>query len=63
MLTHPELVTYINEHFVSWGGDVCYTDPFQLSHRLGVTKYPYVALLNTTPANNVQLVGATRAAT
>ncbi|KAG1676923.1 hypothetical protein FOA52_014799 [Chlamydomonas sp. UWO 241] len=58
VLTNPELVTYINEHFVSWGGDVRHTDAFQLSHRLGVSRLPCVALLNTTPANAVQLVGA-----
>lgn len=30
--------------------------PLQLSSRLGVTSFPYVALLNTTPGNQVQLV-------
>ena len=28
----------------------------QLSSRLAVTSFPYVALLNTTPGNQVQLV-------
>jgi len=58
VLGSPELVTYANQHFVSWGGDVRYTDAYQLSGRLGVTAYPYVALLNTALDNRVQLIAA-----
>lgn len=28
VLTNPDAVDYINTHFVSWGGDVSYSDAF-----------------------------------
>jgi FAS-associated factor 2 len=58
VLCHPDVVAYVNSHFVSWGGDVRFSDAYQFSQRLEVTRYPYVALLNTTPSNQVQLVAA-----
>lgn len=30
VLTSPDLVTYINDHFVCWGGDVQQPDAFQV---------------------------------
>ncbi|GLC37053.1 hypothetical protein PLESTB_001396700 [Pleodorina starrii] len=63
VLTCPDVVDYINANFVSWGGDVTAGDAFVLSQQtqLGVTRFPYVALLSMSPAdgsNRVQLVAA-----
>lgn len=56
VLCSPDVVSYVNENFVSWGGDVRFSDAFHISNRLNVTGYPYIALLNTTPSNQVQLL-------
>lgn len=45
VLTSPEVVEYVNEHFVSWGGDVRQPDAFGLSGRLNISTYPAVVLL------------------
>ncbi|KAI8474966.1 MAG: hypothetical protein J3K34DRAFT_456563 [Monoraphidium minutum] len=45
VLCSPELLAYINEHFVAWGGDIRRPDAFTLASRLHVTTYPCVALL------------------
>ncbi|GAX73327.1 hypothetical protein CEUSTIGMA_g781.t1 [Chlamydomonas eustigma] len=58
VLSSPELVSYVNDNFLCWGGNVQHSDAFQLSQRLNVTTYPYIALLNTLPDNRVQLVAA-----
>ncbi|KAG2497590.1 hypothetical protein HYH03_004336 [Edaphochlamys debaryana] len=62
-LTHPDVVDYVNAHFVSWGGDVtASSDAFVLSQQvqMGVTRFPYVALLAMAPGDGsrVTLVAA-----
>jgi FAS-associated factor 2 len=54
VLIAPDLVSYINEHFISWGGNVQFSDAFLLARRVDVTTYPCVALLNTNPSNQVR---------
>lgn len=44
-LCSPEVVAYVNSHFVSWGGNVQQPDAFNLAGRLNVSTYPCVALL------------------
>ena len=31
VLCSPSLVEYVNSHFVCWGGDVSFTDPYLVS--------------------------------
>jgi FAS-associated factor 2 len=45
VLCSPEIVEYVNSHFVSWGGNVQKPDAFNLAGRLNVSTYPCVALL------------------
>jgi FAS-associated factor 2 len=46
VLCAPELADFANGGgFLCWGGDVSRSDAFSLSLRLGVTRYPAVALL------------------
>lgn len=45
VLCSQEVVDYVNEQFVCWGGDVRKPDAFSLSGRLSVSTYPCVALL------------------
>jgi len=45
VLTSPDVVAYVNENFVSWGGDVRQPDAFGLSGRLNISTYPAVVLL------------------
>lgn len=45
VLCSPEVVDYINQQFVCWGGDVRKPDAFNLSGRLNISTYPCVALL------------------
>ena len=44
-LCDPELVAYINNAFLCWGGDLRCSDAFRLSSSLGAVAYPYVGLL------------------
>ncbi|EFN56883.1 hypothetical protein CHLNCDRAFT_144534 [Chlorella variabilis] len=44
-LCAPELVAYVNQHFLCWGGDLRRSDAFRLASSLRVAGYPYVALL------------------
>jgi FAS-associated factor 2 len=45
VLCNPEVVAYVNSHFLSWGGNVQRPDAFNLAGRLNVSTYPCVALL------------------
>jgi FAS-associated factor 2 len=45
VLCSPEVVEYVNQQFVCWGGDVRKPDAFNLSGRLNISTYPCVALL------------------
>ncbi|GBF99613.1 hypothetical protein Rsub_12292 [Raphidocelis subcapitata] len=45
VLCSPEVLSYVGEQFVAWGGDIRRADAFTLSSRLHVTTYPAVALL------------------
>lgn len=45
VLCSPSVVSYVNEHFVCWGGDIRRPDAFNLSTRLNISTYPCVALL------------------
>lgn len=45
VLCNPEVVEYVNSHFVCWGGNVQQPDAFNLAGRLNVSTYPCVALL------------------
>lgn len=45
VLCNPEVVEYVNSHFVSWAGNVQQPDAFNLAGRLNVSTYPCVALL------------------
>eukprot|EP00798_Chlamydomonas_sp_ICE-L_P009156 gene9156-16281_t len=58
VLCSPVVVEYVNEHFVCWGGDVTFTDPYVLATRLSVTSYPHIALLNVASDNRVQVVAS-----
>ncbi|KXZ45187.1 hypothetical protein GPECTOR_57g477 [Gonium pectorale] len=61
VVSHPEVVDFINVNCVAWGGDVTRSDAFVLSQQaqMGVTRFPYVALLSMAPSDNrVQLVAA-----
>ncbi|KAG2436792.1 hypothetical protein HXX76_006316 [Chlamydomonas incerta] len=51
VLTSPDVVDYINANFVSWGGDVSYSDAFILSQQaqMGCTRFPFIALLSLSP--------------
>ncbi|GFR40612.1 hypothetical protein Agub_g1193, partial [Astrephomene gubernaculifera] len=57
VLTHPDVVDYVNLHCVSWGGDVTASDAFVLSQQvqMGVTRFPYVALLSSAPGDGGRL--------
>lgn len=45
VLCSSELVDYVNQQFVCWGGDVRKPDAFNLSGRLSISTYPCIALL------------------
>lgn len=45
VLCSPDVVEYVNNTFVSWGGDVRKADAFGLASRLNVSTYPFLALL------------------
>ena len=50
VLCAPDFADFANNEFVCWGGDVTRSDAFSLSLRLGVTRYPAVALLSRSGA-------------
>eukprot|EP00192_Tetraselmis_astigmatica_P005709 CAMPEP_0117665772 /NCGR_PEP_ID=MMETSP0804-20121206/9999_1 /TAXON_ID=1074897 /ORGANISM="Tetraselmis astigmatica, Strain CCMP880" /LENGTH=459 /DNA_ID=CAMNT_0005473229 /DNA_START=125 /DNA_END=1504 /DNA_ORIENTATION=+ len=45
ILCNTAFVEYVNENFVVWGGDVCYSDAFGLAQSIKATTFPSVALL------------------
>eukprot|EP00878_Enallax_costatus_P020517 GHUV01021694.1.p1 GENE.GHUV01021694.1~~GHUV01021694.1.p1 ORF type:complete len:366 (+),score=105.27 GHUV01021694.1:665-1762(+) len=45
VLCSSQVVDYVNQQFLCWGGDVRKPDAFNLSGRLNISTYPSVALL------------------
>lgn len=62
VLCNPEVVDFVNQNFVSWGGEVTQSDAFLLSGRLAVSTYPYMALLLSNPGNRVKSVAVIQGA-
>ncbi|KAI7906588.1 uncharacterized protein BX663DRAFT_427387 [Cokeromyces recurvatus] len=45
-LTNPELIDFFHQHqMIVWGGNVRYTEAFQVSHTLQATTYPFIAII------------------
>lgn len=57
VLCNPELVEYVNSHFVCWGGNVQRPDAFGLAGRMQVSTYPCVALVAFS-GNSTKLIAA-----
>jgi FAS-associated factor 2 len=51
VLCSQAFADYANAEFLCWGGDVSRSDAFGLALRLGVTRYPAVALLARSGSN------------
>jgi FAS-associated factor 2 len=61
VLCSSAFADYANAEFLCWGGDVSRSDAFGLALRLGVTRYPAVALLARS-GNNVKLAALVQGA-
>lgn len=61
VLCSREVVEYVSQQFVAWGGDVTQPDAFALAGRLNVSTYPAVALLAFSGART-KLVAAVQGA-
>jgi hypothetical protein len=61
VLCCPEVVAYVDEHFVAWGGSIRAPDAFSLSGRLNVSTYPCIALLAFS-GSRTKLVAAAQGA-
>lgn len=44
-LCAPEVVDYLRENYVVWGGDIRQPDAFQLSGALRASTFPFLAVL------------------
>jgi FAS-associated factor 2 len=51
VLCSQEFAEFANGEFLCWGGDVSRSDAFSLALRLGVTRYPSLALLARSGSN------------
>ncbi|KAI9480516.1 MAG: hypothetical protein EXX96DRAFT_563076 [Benjaminiella poitrasii] len=53
-LTNTELIEFFHQHdMIVWGGNVRYTEAFQVSHTLQATTYPFMAIIALqTPNSN-----------
>eukprot|EP00803_Ostreobium_quekettii_P004019 evm.model.scf_1445.8 EVM.evm.TU.scf_1445.8 scf_1445:36489-40615(+) len=45
VLCAPEVIAFLSENFVCWGGDVRQSEAFKLAASLGATTYPFMCLL------------------
>lgn len=60
-MTDPELIDFLRQHQVLvWGGNVRYTEAFQVSNTLQATTYPFLAIIalqnNATGGNKMAVV-------
>ncbi|KAI9361780.1 thioredoxin-like protein [Pilaira anomala] len=54
-MTNPELISFLNTHQVLvWGGNVRYTEAFQVSNTLQATTYPFLAIVALQTTHGVQ---------
>lgn len=59
-LTNPELLDFLRQHHVLvWGGNVRYTEAFQVSNTLQATTYPFLAIIglqNTSTSSKMAVM-------
>lgn len=49
-LTHPDLLEFLHHHqIIVWGGNVRYTEAFQVSNTLQATTFPFLAIIALQP--------------
>jgi FAS-associated factor 2 len=52
-LTHPDLLEFLHHHqIIVWGGNVRYTEAFQVSNTLQATTYPFLAIIALQPPSS-----------
>ncbi|CEG76060.1 hypothetical protein RMATCC62417_11005 [Rhizopus microsporus] len=57
ILTSPELLDFLRHHkVIVWGGNIRYTEAFQVSNILEATTYPFIAIIGLhSPSSSVSL--------
>ncbi|CEI92285.1 hypothetical protein RMCBS344292_06551 [Rhizopus microsporus] len=57
VLTSPELLDFLRHHkVIVWGGNIRYTEAFQVSNILEATTYPFIAIIGLhSPSSSASL--------
>jgi FAS-associated factor 2 len=55
-LSSETVISFVNENFVAWGGDVRSSEGFQLSNSFKATTYPFCAIVTSSSNRRVALL-------
>eukprot|EP00210_Caulerpa_lentillifera_P002127 g2041.t1 len=55
VLASSDVIAFLNQHFICWGGSIDRSPAFVLATNLGATTYPFMCLLTSTPTQTTMV--------